>query len=452
MTVPLAAQEKAPPQQEKPMAPPGQPAQPAQPAPPETSPVVTLGKTQLTVSGYFRPRATATFNYEIDSSALSDETRSFIDARSYLTLEAKHGPIIGVFSLDIAGDDFTDGDKWGYPGNPGFQAEWTLGTRLAYVQWNTKHVNFLFGRIPARLGNGFVANVNRDAGRFVIKTGIGNFIGTAVKGADDKTVPGTEGGLNAYILLYASKPYKKDKKQVSGQLWIGKQDPEDRPGKPSYPAKFILGGAIDPKFDKLALKAEATYLGGNSGGAKLIDNKGGMLWLDSDYQFTQKVSAGAMFGYGTGDNDPLDDEQNNFQSYFLDENAAAYTNVYADDLHGFRGAFPGSVNFGSGFANTTFFQAHLKAMPGKKAEITASYTYLHATKAQKIGSGPIGARATTATGTTQSIGSEIDANVSYKIAPVATLWLRTGILFMGEIWGADVDDTGKIEAFLELKF
>jgi hypothetical protein len=65
------------------------------------------------------------------------------------------------------------------------------------------------------------------------------------------------------------------------------------------------------------------------------------------------------------------------------------------------------VNFGSGFASTTFFQAHLKAMPTKKAEIVASHTYPHATKAQKI-------------------GRDIDANVPYKIAPVATLWLRTG--------------------------
>jgi hypothetical protein len=82
---PALAQERAPPPQAMPAAPQAEPAKPAPPAAPETSPVVTIGKTPLTVSGYFRPRATATFNYEIDSSALSDETRSFIDARSYLT-------------------------------------------------------------------------------------------------------------------------------------------------------------------------------------------------------------------------------------------------------------------------------------------------------------------------------------------------------------------------------
>lgn len=428
-------------------------AKPAAPAP-ETMPVVTIGKTEISMSGFVRLRSTSTFDYEIDSALLTDESRTFYDARSYLTLQAKHGPILGVLSLDLAGDDFNDGVKWGNPGNPGYQSTWNVQTRLAYIQWNTKHVNMLFGRMPARLGNGIVANVNRDAGRIIFKTGIGNFVGTAVKGADDRTVPGTEGGLDAYILLYTGKPWKKANKALNYQAWIGKQDPTENPGKPLYPSKLIVGTSFDVKLDKLMLKLEGNYLGGDSGGAKaaIRDNEAGMLWLDSDYQVSQKVALGAMFGYGTGDNNPTDDTQHNFQAFFLDENAYTYTNIYSDDLHGFRAAFPGSVNFGSGFANTMFFQAHVRAQLNPKTEITGSYTYLHANKAQKVGAGPIGNRSTTQTATTQDIGHEIDANVSYKIVPAATLWLRTGLLLTGDIWGKDASDVGKVEAFIELKF
>lgn len=423
-------------------------------APTEKAPIVTIGKTEITMSGFLRQRATSTIDYELDSARFSDESRTFYDTRAWLTLEAKSGPIMGVLSLDVAGDDFTDGTKWGNPGNPGFQSTWNVQTRLAYLQWNTKRVNLLFGRMPARLGNGIVANVNRDAGRIVLKTDIGSFVGTAVKGADDRTVPGTEGGLDAYILLHQGKPWKKADRSLGYSAWIGKQDPSESPGKPLYPSKLIVGTNLDAKLDKLMLRFEGNYLGGNSGGAKaaIRDNEAGMLWLDSDYQVSKKVSLGAMFGFGTGDNDPTDDKQRNFQAFFLDENAYAYTNIYADDLQGFRAAFPGSVNFGSGFANTTFLQAHVRAQLNTKTDLTASYTYLRATKAQRIGAGPTGNRTTTETATTQDIGHELNANVSYKIVPAATLWLRTGLLLTGDIWGKGVSDVGKVEAFVELKF
>lgn len=431
-------------------APAAKPAMPAQ----EMTPVFTVGKTELSVGGFLRLRSTSTFDYEIDSALLTDESRTFMDSRSYLTLQAKHGPVLGVLSLDLAGDDFNDGVKLGNPGNPGYQSTWNVQTRLAYVRWNTKHVNLLFGRMPARLGNGIVANVNRDAGRAVFKTGIGNFIGTAVKGADDRTVPGTEGGLDAYILLHTGKPWKKDDKAVSYQAWVGKQDPTERPGLPLYPSKLIVGTSFDVKLDQLMLKLEGNYLGGDSGGPKaaIRDNSAGMIWLDSDYQINKKVAAGLMFGYGTGDNNPTDDTQRNFQAFFLDESSYTYTNIYADDLHGFRGAFPGSVNFGSGFANTMFLQAHARAQLNPKTELTGSYTYLHANKAQRVGAGPVGNRSTTQTATTKDIGHEINANVSYKIVPAATLWLRTGVLLTGDIWGKGASDVGKIEAFVELKF
>ncbi len=420
----------------------------------EAKPVVTLGKTEISLSGYLRPRWTTFVDYEVDSALLGHESRNVMDTRAWATLQAKHGAFLGVLSLDLAGDDFNDGVRWGNPGNPGYQSTWNIQTRLAFLQWNTKHVNLLFGRMPAKLGNGIVANVNRDAGRAIVKTGIGNFILTAVKGADDRTVPGTEGGLDAFILLHTGKPYKKGSTTLAYQAWIGKQDPTETPGKARYPNKLIAGGSLDARVDRLTLKLEGTYLAGDSGGlpAARRDNRAGMLWLDSEYQVSPKLAVGGMAGYGTGDNDPADDEQNNFQSFFLDETSYTYTNIYSDDLHGFRSTFGGSVNFGSGFANTTFLQAHVRFQPLAKAEVTASYTLLRASKAQRIGSGPIGARATTQAGTTQDVGHELDANVSYKVAPAATLWLRTGVLFTGDIWGEDAQDVGKVEAFVELKF
>lgn len=463
-TTELMAQWQPFPPPEKPaMAPPAAPAAPAptptpaaKPAMPaqDATPVVTIGKTEVSLSGYLRPRWTTYIDYEVDSALLSHETRNVMDTRAWATLQVKHGAFLGVLSLDLAGDDFNDGVRWGNTGNPGYQSTWNVQTRLGFLQWNTKRVNLLFGRMPAKLGNGIVANVNRDAGRAIVKTGVGNFILTAVKGADDRTIPGTEGGLDAFILLHTGKPYKKDGTEIGYQAWIGKQDPTETPGKARYPNKLILGGSLDAKVEKLALKLEGTYLDGDSGGlpAARKDNAAGMLWLDSEYQVSPKLAVGGMLGYGTGDNDPTDDEQNNFQSFFLDETSFTYTNIYADDLHGFRSTFGGSVNFGSGFANTTFLQAHVRFQPLAKTEVTASYTYLRATKAQKVGSGPIGARSTTQIATTQDVGHELDANVSYKVAPMATLWLRTGVFFTGDIWGKSASDVGKVEAFVELKF
>lgn len=432
-------------------------------------------KTKIDFSGYARLRMTQEVNYNSWYGNFSDKKDNFIDARSYLTVKAIHGPVSGVFSLDIAGDDFNDGVEWGNPvytpgvdTGPGFQSLWNVQVRHLWVQYKWRFITQV-GRIPAGLGHFIVAHVNRDAIRFIFPIKKHKLILVAIKGANDRvTVPDSiqvgkdkvglpaaregSGDLNAYVGLFAynTPGFLKSK----GQIYAAKQQNTRKdPLLPQYPQKLFIGLTNDGKIGPIDYGFEGIYLGGKTAktpAASVRDYKAYMVYLNMKYHASQKAMPKAAFGMGTGDDKTTDDKVEDFQALFLDEGGHVYTNIFADDIHGFRFTNPGSVANGSGFANVTWFQFGLELLPlmDNKLKLDAHYTLLTATEARTKGSGVLG----TDTGeTTSDIGSEFNLNIHYKLAKKLSLWMRSGYFMPGEIFG-DQENVTKVELFTEFTF
>ena len=442
-------------------------------------------KVKWDFSGYIRARMTQENNISTIYGSFSKENDNFIDLRSYLTAQAMYGPVTAVVSLDVAGDDFNDGAEWGYPvytpgvdAGPGFESLWNVQVRHLYIQYKAPGPwIFHLGRIPAGLGHNILAKVNRDALRIIKPIGKHKLIFVAIKGANDRlTVPdsvkvGTtwqqmpaardgSGDLNAFVGLFAYDT--PGILNSSGQIYIAKQqNTREDPVVPQYPQKLFVGLSNDGTIGDLEYGLEAIYLGGKTAlipPAGLTKDKGfpkdysaHMLYLKTKYNLSPSFMPMLSFGLGSGDDRSTNDKVEDFQALFLDETAYAYTNVFADDIHGFSYTDPLSVKYGSGFANVTWFQLGFKYLPlmDNQAFICANYTILNATEARTKGTGILG----TDTGeTTTNIGSEFDLNCGVNLTEKLKLSLNTGYFMPGDIFPDDVDNVLKIELFTEFIF
>lgn len=424
-------------------------------------------ETKVEFSGYARLRMTQEYNYNSWFGNFSSKSDNFIDARSYASMKVTHGPVMGIITVDLAGNDFNDGVEWGNPiytpgvdTGPGFQNEWQLGIRHLYLQYTGPFI-VQVGRIPAGLGHNIIAHVNRDALRLIIPIEKQRLILVAIKGANDRiTIPESDdtradndgaGDLNAFVGIFAYNiPSVLNSK---GQIFAAKQQNTRKdPFLPQYPGKLFLGFTNDGSVGPLDYNLEAVSLTGESAvtpAAKLRTYSAYMAYLKLKYNASKNFMPKFVFGRGSGDDKSTPDKIEDFEALFLDENAHAYTNIFADDIHGFRYTNPNSVRNGSGFANVTFFQFGLDAMFFEnKLNFEATYTLLNATEARTKGTGIFG----TDTGeTTTDIGSEIDFNIYYKLTQKLGVALRAGHFMPGNIFG-DHKNVTKIELFTEFTF
>ncbi len=185
-----------------------------------------------------------------------------------------------------------------------------------------------------------------------------------------------------------------------------------------------------------------------------------MIYADGTYDFDSPLikgdrgllfSAGLSFGMGSGDNNPNDKMQENFQNLFMDEIGFHYTYIYSDDIHGYDGK-SSDVERGSGFANTTWVQIHGSINPIEYLIIEGSYTYLYASKEQLEGTGPLGNGTAVSNSKTREIGQELDLKAYYSINDNTGIKFFGGVFFPGSIYGRNADSALKGEVGIEYKF
>lgn len=178
------------------------------------------------------------------------------------------------------------------------------------------------------------------------------------------------------------------------------------------------------------------------------------------YQIANRVrppgTVGIRVGRGSGDADPTDRRQQNFENLFMDETGFTYTFLFSDDLHGFAGR-AADLRQGAGFANVTMLQPYVQIRPAAGSNVFASYTYLRATEAQPEGTGVLGAlRGIRPDGErfrlTHDIGHELDVLVDYDADPSVRLFGYGGIFWPGRIFPGAAGTAWKLEIGTEFRF
>lgn len=415
------------------------------------------------LNGYLRVRGFASSNLDLDKNVKTDNEQDYFDIRSYITLKVKRDAFTGVITLDIAGDEFNDGSIFGNS-DPGRVSIMDVTTQQAYLQYNGPF--FLsVGRQHAQLGHGIIASINRDSARIgkrfddTIVTAVyvkGSEVEDAAKPTSQRALNATGGDdndLDAYGIVA-----KKKIGNLEGQLYyIQVADSTD---DKKFHEKRYLGLTLDGKvFDRVAIKFEAEYLGGETPGKGTVqgtvdgeraDYEAHMVYLDATYE-SGPASFGASFGRGSGDNDSTDRKLKNFESLYYNENGYTYNYIYSDDIHGYDGQ-TSTLGRGAGFANTTFVQLHGTYKPIEKFVVGGSYTYLLATEEQKEGAGVLGTTSTASTSKTNNIGQEIDLSASYDLTKEARVYALGGVFMPGDIFGSNADNAQKGEIGIEFRF
>lgn len=420
--------------------------------------VFKADETELAVSGYLRIRGTGEFNFDLDDATRADRAVNFFDVRSHVILEIKRKPFSAVFSLDLAGDDFNDGAVFGSE-NPAFTRDFDTKIRHVWIQYDGI-LHARLGRAPAGAGHGIVTHTIRDAFRVWREVGPATFSLNLIKGSEDLvTAPGSakpralnpptgeQDDLKAFHFFTEVKVGgdSKARFEVLGQL---DSSPNDR-----FPEKLYLdlnaGGKLG---SRVRYAIEFAYMGGKTSdfGRGRLDNRAYMVYLDGAYE-RGILSPGFRFGLGSGDDDPTDGRQENFQNLFVDEVGFRYTNIFGDDIHGFDGTAASFAN-GSGFANVTFFQPYLGVRPLPALSLTGSLTFLLATEDRVEGTGPLGERPATGSQRSSEIGQEINVNATYKVDRQVSLFAFLGWFIPGRVYGTGADDAQKAEVGVEFAF
>lgn len=420
--------------------------------------VVRVENTELAVSGYLRMRGTGEFNFDLTGSTRADRAVTFYDVRSYVTLEIRRRPIGALFSLDLAGDEFNDGAVLGNE-NPSLLRDFDAKVRHLWIQYDgIFHARL--GRQPAQAGQGIVTHIIRDAFRVWKEVGPATFSFNLIKGGESmEAAPGSArpravnppGGedddLDAFHFFtnLETGHGSSVRFEVLGQ---SESSANDR-----FPEKLYFDLNASGKLGShLSYAAEFAYMGGRTPdfGQGRLDNRAYLVYLDAAYEW-ETISPGFRFGLGSGDDDRTDRRQENFQNLFMDETGFLYTNIFADDIHGFDGTAASLAN-GSGFANVTFFQPRLAVRPLPSLTATGLLTILRATKDRVEGTGPLGNRPATGTRITGDVGTEVDLNVVYNVDRQVTVFGFLGWFRPGLVYGSAADDALKAEVGIAFRF
>lgn len=417
----------------------------------------------IDLNGYLRVRGFASSNLDLDKDVKTDNNQDYFDIRSYVTLKVKKDDFTGVVTLDIAGDEFNDGAIFGN-GDPGRLSIMDVTTQQVYLQYNGPFY-FSIGRQPAQLGHGIIASINRDSVKIGKKLGDVGVTGVYVKGSEveDTAKPtsqralnaanGDDNDLDAYGIVA-----KRKFGNLEGQVYYIQVADSTEDNK--FHQKRYLGITLDGKvLEKLAIKFEADYLGGDTPGKGTIqgtvdgeraDYEANMLYLDATYE-ANRSAVGLGIGRGSGDKNPTDKKLKNFESLYYNENGYTYNYIYSDDIHGYDG-LTSTLGRGAGFANTTFMQIHGTFKPLEKLTLGGSYTYLLATEKQTEGTGPLGTATATSASKTNNIGQEIDLSASYDLSKASRVYALGGVFMPGDIYGSSADNAQKGEIGIEYRF
>lgn len=217
---------------------------------------------------------------------------------------------------------------------------------------------------------------------------------------------------------------------------------------PQVTELFTLGLTGDYAKDALKIVFEANYLVGSDdidntaiNGIGLTDINNGDLsgynvYVKADYDVNEKFALGGVFGMGSGDDDVTSGDGNvnkiRTSGFFYltevwedsimpDEEGITPQGLGAPNVRGYRE-----------LENTTAFQLNATVKPIAKWKLFLSYTYLMAT--EEIPAWTSDGTTTTVdyANAADDIGSEFDYNLSYAVAPSATVGVRGGFFMPGD--------------------
>lgn len=454
-----------------------------------------------------------------------DDGIRFSTMLGYIAGAVKKGPFTIVANIGFAGDTFNDGVALGNdqgPLGPAGQRFFVMTPQQYYIQYNEKlfgrDFQIRLGRHMGHLGNGIVGHLPRDLVTAAYKvTPEVEFTQGYVWGATGNAIPnqgnltfapyrglvgtpaviGTQTNQTAQTFVNAPdgsqqylegileqitwRPNPDNKLQVFFfRMWDTTQEAIN---KNNYWVDVNGAGLLrfgrnrlDYMFEAVRVQGETqgTGVGAANGVSPRQDDRRSWL-LMTDLRWTpfgsearpDLYSLGITAGAASGDNNPNDGVNKNFDALFQDETAFHYNFLYSDDIHGYNGrAF--DTTRGSGFTNTFVLQPYVILRPTEKLRTKISYSHLMAVSAVAPGVGPFGGfTGATAPGTpqpmafssvplsgpaTRDIGKEIDVLTDYFIDKNSRFFAYYGTFLPGRVYAPIADIAYKLEVGYEFRF
>jgi len=232
--------------------------------------------------------------------------------------------------------------------------------------------------------------------------------------------------------------------------------------RPNITQATVVGLAWDGKVGKVALKGEVDLLTGkddipntNSGPAQLLDvNNGDLrgynLYLDAKIP-AGKVSVGAVFGLGSGDDDPMSGKGNINK---IRTNGFFYiTEIWEDSIMpDEQGITPQGLGSPASrgyreFENTTLFQLNATFHLGAEWKLMVAGTLVRATEALRPWSDVNGSGAIDpgefGAASSRDLGKEIDFKLDWTVMKNLIWTLRGGIFYPGDAAGYLINGTNR---------
>ncbi len=418
--------------------------------------------------------------------------------------EISYGPKLkGVMRIDLAqgiwglDDELRDNDR------PGFgslynkkDANFLVHLDWAYLEATPKALDnwtFRVGRMKNQLGNLLVLDQDGDGVQVAKQLGKWKLTADWTKmseGPDaltDDNFPGgidgrdadifyvdvnrklAKGELNPFLAFYS------DRNRQASYLPQGQQYFLPR-FQPNLSEAFVLGLGFNYKAGKLALKGEAEYLTGkdkidnaNSGPRELLDVNNGNLsgynaYLDAKLE-VGRGKLGAVFGLGSGDDDPMSGEGNINR---IRTNGFFYVNEIWEDsiMPDEEGITPQGLGSPASrayreFENSTLLQINYDRPLGADWRLFLSGSIVRATQALHpwsdtnkngaIDPGELGSASS------KDLGKELDFLLDWTLMPKLVWTLRGGIFLPGDgagylINGTNVFDDNAWELRTTIRF
>jgi len=424
--------------------------------PSETQAVIAKGATQITLGGEIRVRGEFKQNINDFNSDKVDRESAW-DQRVRFSVEAKVTPnTIGFIQIESGNADNNDNVTWGK-----YEADGATGL---YNVGNAKHGDMRIlqawiqhsgsgllgvpallkvGHMPITLGYGLFLDHSKF-GDDALLLGVDpiknmHLIGASIKFKevdvkfnDDST---------AYALIFA---YDFDKNSSMGfdATYVDHQ----KFGSPGDLHLWNFGLRGNANIAGLGLKADVEMQTGKVADmATELKFSGIAATAGLSYKLAP-VTLSVDFAYGSGD-DKADNKIKTFiTSLGKDQH---YTYVYE-----YRTPTAGTKGVSGGLANTWYIKAGGNADVTKDVNVDLGVYFLQAVK-KYYGDPQLATTATTPP--SKSIGTEVDARITYKIDRNLKYWVEGGYLFAGNYWkvvtgGTSPDDAYAIRHGIMLSF
>ena len=426
--------------------------------PQETS-VVAASGAQVTLDGSIRMRG------RIDKHTAKDSAADkYYDGRARIGVKAVSGAASGYLQLESDIAETSDTYTWGADGSNfhnGGGKQGGLSILQAWINYKPGMFGIKVGHMPLALGNklffdhgygddaivAYMSNDTTDAGLLTIKF---QELGTTPsKSSSDDDIDG-------YVAYFVQK---MGKMKIGADLtWIHMTA--------DYLDLYNLGVNFAGNFGPAKVKADVEYQMGDSGGffngffsgvtdSGTANNQSDIAGYAAMVDATVAAGpadVGLTIGYGSGDDDANDNDMGTFATGLTDTR-------YFTTIIGYREAVPylaGGSNGAAytlnnvkhtGLSNLFLVQAHADMkttcpLTGKDLALDARVSYAQLNEVP--------------TGADDSVGTEIDLNATWTLAPGLSYKVETAYLVAGDAWKTsandDPDDAYFLRHGLELKF